>query len=80
MRSRGLVVAGGQDHLAGVILRIGHLGDVSVDDVVAAIEVIGQSAAELGMAIDPAQAAAAARSAGRAGDGVHLRTALTCRP
>ena len=67
MRSRGLVVAGGQDHLAGVILRIGHLGDVSVDDVVAAIEVIGQSAAELGMAIDPAQATAAARSAGGAG-------------
>jgi len=66
MRARGLVVAGGQDHLAGKILRIGHLGDVSVDDVVTAIEVIGVSAAELGMATDPARAAEAARSAGQA--------------
>ena len=29
MRARGLVLAGGQDRLAGQILRIGHLGDVS---------------------------------------------------
>ncbi len=66
MRAKGLVVAGGQDHLAGQILRIGHLGNVSLDDVAAAIEIVGQAAAELGMATDPVRAAAAARSAGTA--------------
>ena len=47
MRSRGLVVAGGQDRLAGQILRVGHLGDVQPADVQAAIEVIGQSLADV---------------------------------
>jgi aspartate aminotransferase-like enzyme len=74
MRAKGLVVAGGQDHLAGQILRIGHLGAVSLDDVVAAIEIIGRAGAELGMATDPVLAAAAAREAGMAGAS---RTAVT---
>lgn len=68
MRSRGLVLAGGQDDLMGKIFRIGHLGDVTVDEVVSAIEIIGQAAAELGMATDPARGAAAARAAGQAVD------------
>ena len=66
MKARGLVVAGGQDDLAGKILRIGHLGEVHVDDVVAAIGIIGEAAAELGMATDPARGVEAARSAGQA--------------
>jgi aspartate aminotransferase-like enzyme len=66
MRAKGLVVAGGQDHLAGQILRIGHLGNVTLGDVVAAVEIVGQAGAELGMVTDPARAAAAARSAGSA--------------
>lgn len=68
MRSRGLVLAGGQDDLVGKIFRIGHLGDVTVGEVVAAIEIIGQAAAELGMTTDPARGAAAARAAGQAID------------
>jgi aspartate aminotransferase-like enzyme len=63
MKARGLVLAGGQDDLAGKIMRIGHLGDVSVDDVVAAIGIIGQAANELGMATDTGAAVDAARSA-----------------
>jgi aspartate aminotransferase-like enzyme len=63
MKTRGLVLAGGQDNLAGKIMRIGHLGDVSVDDVVAAIEIIGAAAGELGMATDTARAVEAARAA-----------------
>lgn len=65
LRARGLVLAGGQDRLAGKILRIGHLGDVSVDDVVSAVEITGEAAAELGMSVDVPRAVAAARSAGR---------------
>jgi aspartate aminotransferase-like enzyme len=66
MRARGLVLAGGQDDLAGKILRIGHLGSVTVDDVVAAIEIIGEVAGELGLVTDPARAVAAARAAASA--------------
>ena len=64
MRQRGLVVAGGQENLAGKIMRIGHLGAVSVGDVVAAIEVIGQAAAAVGMRVDLDAALGAARTAG----------------
>ncbi len=42
--SRGLVLAGGQGKLKGKIFRIGHLGDVSVDDIVSAIEVLEEGA------------------------------------
>jgi aspartate aminotransferase-like enzyme len=65
MRARGLVVAGGQDWLAGKILRIGHLGDVDVDDVVAAIGVIGEASNAIGFAADGRQAVEAAREAAR---------------
>jgi aspartate aminotransferase-like enzyme len=66
MRSRGLVVAGGQDRLTGQIMRIGHLGDVDVDHVLAAIEVIGDAAAALGREVDVPAAVAAAREAANA--------------
>jgi aspartate aminotransferase-like enzyme len=63
MRARGLVVAGGQDWLNGKILRIGHLGDVDVEDVVAAIGVIAEASAAVGMSVDKNAAVDAARAA-----------------
>jgi aspartate aminotransferase-like enzyme len=63
MRARGLVVAGGQDRLAGKILRVGHLGAVVPEDVVDAIAVIGESLAETGTAVDVPRAVAVARAA-----------------
>jgi len=63
MRSRGLVLAGGQDRLAGQILRVGHLGDVQPEDVVEAIEVIGEALNELGHNVDVASAVNSARAA-----------------
>jgi aspartate aminotransferase-like enzyme len=63
MRARGLVLAGGQDRLAGQIMRIGHLGDVDVEQVIDAIRVVGESAAALGAGVDTEAAVAAARSA-----------------
>jgi aspartate aminotransferase-like enzyme len=65
MRTRGLVVAGGQDTLAGKIVRIGHLGDVQADDVVDAIAVIADASAAVGMSVDRDGAINAAREAGR---------------
>ncbi|MDQ3879732.1 MAG: alanine--glyoxylate aminotransferase family protein, partial [Chloroflexota bacterium] len=37
---RGLVIAGGQGTLKGRILRIGHMGEVTIDDVVDALSVL----------------------------------------
>jgi aspartate aminotransferase-like enzyme len=67
MRSRGLVLAGGQDRLNGKIMRIGHLGDVNVDSVLRAIEVVEQAAEAIGMDVEPAQAVNTAREAGDLG-------------
>jgi aspartate aminotransferase-like enzyme len=60
---RQLVLAGGQGKLAGRILRVGHLGSVTVDEVVSAIEVIEQGALALGLPIDAGAAPRAARDA-----------------
>jgi aspartate aminotransferase-like enzyme len=67
MRSRGLVVAGGQDRLAGKIMRIGHLGDVTPDEVIAAVAIVGEALHEVGIDADTAGAAEAARAAGAQG-------------
>lgn len=66
LRARGLVLAGGQGKLKGKIFRIGHLGDVSVDDIVAAIEVLEEGAAAAGLDVPRGVAADAARSAAAA--------------
>ena len=49
LRARGLVLAGGQGKMKGKIFRIGHLGDVSVGDIVRAIEVLEEGAAIAGV-------------------------------
>jgi aspartate aminotransferase-like enzyme len=66
LRARGLVLAGGQGKLKGRIFRIGHLGDVSVDDIVAALEVLEEGASELGLSAPRGVAADAARQAATA--------------
>ncbi len=48
LHARDLVLAGGQGKMKGKLFRIGHLGDVSVDDIVSAIEVIEEGAAASG--------------------------------
>jgi aspartate aminotransferase-like enzyme len=66
LRARGLVVAGGQDRLAGRILRIGHMGEFTVDDLSAAVRIIGETLVRHGHPVDAA-AAADAVAAGREG-------------
>jgi aspartate aminotransferase-like enzyme len=53
LRSRGLVLAGGQGRLAGSIFRVGHLGDVTVGDIIRAMEILEDGAASLGIGITP---------------------------
>ena len=66
LKLRGLVLAGGQGKLSGRIFRIGHLGEVSVSDIVSAIDVLEQGATAIGIDIAPGVGPTAARSAGNA--------------
>jgi len=54
-----VVVAGGQDHLAGRIFRIGHMGEVRVRDMVTAVTCVGLAMRELGVDVDVGAAAEA---------------------
>ena len=63
LKRRGLVLAGGQGKLKGRIFRLGHLGSVTPDDILAAIGVLEASAIEQGMGVAPGAAVAAAQRA-----------------
>jgi aspartate aminotransferase-like enzyme len=62
MLRRGLVVAGGQGKWAGQIMRFGHMGDVTWDEIDAALTVTAEALADIGHHAD----GDAARRAGRA--------------
>ncbi len=63
LHGRGLVLAGGQGKMKGKIFRIGHLGDVSVDDIVDALKTIEEGAAAVGLKVDRDAGPEAARKA-----------------
>jgi aspartate aminotransferase-like enzyme len=63
VRARGLVLAGGQGKLKGRIFRVGHLGSVTPDDILAAIGVLEEVAIEHGLGVEPGAAVAAAQRA-----------------
>jgi aspartate aminotransferase-like enzyme len=64
-RAGGLQLAGGQGKMKGKLFRIGHLGDVSVNDIVTAIEIIERGALAVGLPVEAGAGPAAARSAAR---------------
>jgi aspartate aminotransferase-like enzyme len=61
LRRRGLAIAGGQGKLAGKILRIGHMGDVSLDALTDALRVLAETLTEFGIEADADRAVAAAQ-------------------
>jgi len=63
MRARGLVIAGGQGKWAGRIFRFGHMGEVGIDEMAEALEIMGGTLPDCGHAADGAAAATAARNA-----------------
>jgi aspartate aminotransferase-like enzyme len=63
-RSNGLQLAGGQGKMKGKLFRIGHLGDVTVDDIVTAIEIIEQGSLAIGRTLEAGAGPVAARAAG----------------
>jgi aspartate aminotransferase-like enzyme len=63
MRARGLVIAGGQGKWAGKILRFGHMGEVGIDEMAEAIEIMGRVLPDFGHDADAAAGARATRDA-----------------
>jgi aspartate aminotransferase-like enzyme len=64
LRAGGLQLAGGQGKMKGLIFRIGHLGDVTVSDIVTAIEIIEKGSITIGRTVEQGAGPAAARRAG----------------
>jgi predicted phosphoserine aminotransferase len=62
--ARNLVIAGGQGKLAGKTLRVGHLGDVDLADILAVFSVLEQVMDELGLPVTAGAGVAAAERAG----------------
>ena len=63
VKRRGVVLAGGQGKMTGKIFRLGHLGSVTTDDILAAIGVLEEAAIIHGLAVRPGAAVAAAQQA-----------------
>jgi aspartate aminotransferase-like enzyme len=63
---RDLVIAGGQGKLAGKTLRVGHLGDVDLDDILDVMRTLEAVLPQFGVSVTPGAGVAAAEAAGRA--------------
>ena len=63
IKSHGVVLAGGQGKLTGKIFRLGHLGSVTVDEILGVIAVLERVAIEQGRSVVPGSAVAAAQAA-----------------
>ena len=64
LKARKLVVAGGQGKLTGQVFRVGHLGSVTLDEILSAIAVIEEALVKLGREARPGAGVAAAERAG----------------
>ena len=63
LKRRGLVLAGGQGKLTGKVFRLGHLGSVTVDEIVDAIETLESVSIAWGRQVEAGAAGPAARRA-----------------
>ena len=63
LKRRGLVLAGGQGKLTGKIFRLGHLGSVTVEEILGAMSVLEFASIEAGRDVRPGSAVAAAQVA-----------------
>jgi aspartate aminotransferase-like enzyme len=63
LKRNQLVVAGGQGKLTGKVFRVGHLGSVTVDEIVEAIETLEEVSIAWGRPIEAGAAGPAARRA-----------------
>jgi aspartate aminotransferase-like enzyme len=63
LKRRGLVLAGGQGKLTGKIFRLGHLGSVTLEEVLGAMSVLEFVSIQSGRSVQPGAAVAAAQIA-----------------
>ena len=63
VKQRGVVLAGGQGKLTGKVFRVGHLGQVTVLDILDALMAIEDVSIELGRDVERGAAIAAAERA-----------------
>jgi aspartate aminotransferase-like enzyme len=63
LKRRGLVLAGGQGKLTGKIFRLGHLGSVTVEEILGAMSVLEFASIQTGRSVQPGAAVAAAQMA-----------------
>jgi aspartate aminotransferase-like enzyme len=63
IKAHGVVLAGGQGKLTGKIFRLGHLGSVTVEEILGAIAVLERVAIEQGRPVEAGRAVAAAQAA-----------------
>jgi aspartate aminotransferase-like enzyme len=63
LKRRGLVLAGGQGKLTGKIFRLGHLGSVTLEEILGAISVLEFVSIATGRSVRPGSAVAAAQVA-----------------
>lgn len=63
VKKRGVVLAGGQGKLTGRVFRVGHLGSVTLDEIVDAIETLEAVSIDFGRDVTPGKASAAAKQA-----------------
>jgi aspartate aminotransferase-like enzyme len=70
VKRRGVVLAGGQGKLTGKIFRLGHLGSVTLEEILGAISTLEIASLQAGRAVEPGTAVAAAQRAALAAQGI----------
>ncbi len=63
VKARGVVLAGGQGKVAGQVFRVGHLGSVTLGEILDAIGVLEEASLELGRPVEIGTAVSAAQRA-----------------
>jgi aspartate aminotransferase-like enzyme len=77
VKRRGVVLAGGQGKLTGQVFRLGHLGSVTVEEILGAIAVLESVVIERGASVEPGAAVGAAQAAALASRGLARPAAAT---
>ena len=63
VKRQGVVLAGGQGKLAGQVFRLGHLGSVTLDEILGAISALEIASLAIGRDVEPGRGVAAAQVA-----------------
>ncbi len=74
VKRRGVVLAGGQGKLVGKIFRLGHLGSVTMEEILGAISTLEMASIAAGRSVTPGSAVGAAQAAALASYGIAAET------